>query len=184
MRLKIFSGAITFIFFVCMNTVSASQVVSLEQGLKDMFGTEKTIPKEITVTAEQVKDVNKKFGQTLIVETGKPVPYTFYSAKSGDAAIETQQGKWGQIQMIILMDAATGKVKNLEVLALSEKRGRPIVMRNFLSQFVGKGMGDTIEVSRTINAVTGATISSRAVAIAVKRAIAVHDIFFPKSAEK
>jgi len=154
----------------------SEQLVTAEQGIKDMLGNAAVTPKTVTLTAGQVSEVNAVFKQTLIIETKNPVVYTFYTTKkAGTAIVENQMGKWGIITTIFLV-GIDGKMKNLEVLSLTEKRGRPVVLRPFLSQFVGKGIDDTIEVGQSINAVSGATISSRAMTIAAKRALAVYKV--------
>ena len=57
---------------------------------------------------------------------------------------------------------------------MREKRGQAIKTANFLSQFFGKGEADALEVGKGIRAVSGATVSSRAVTIAAKRALIVY----------
>ena len=102
------------------------------------------------------------------------------SQKAGVAVIEEQPGKWGPVEFIVALDPVSGKVKNLGVLAYSEKRGRPIARRNFLDQFVGKGGSDLIQVHKDIRAVSGATISSEASCFAVKKVIALYELLYLK----
>lgn len=162
--------------------VFAEQLATAEQGLKDMLGGAVVTPKTVTLTEAQIAAVNAVFKQVLIIDTKIPVVYTFYTTKdAGTAVAEKQMGKWGDIQSIFLI-GTDGKLKNLEVLSLTEKRGRPIVLRPFLSQFVGKGIDDSIDLGGSINAVSGATISSRAMLISAKRALAVYSVVMAKKA--
>jgi len=174
-----------FLFSVSVIAVAgnvfADQFATTDQGMKDMLDGTAATPKQVTLTPEQIKAVNDIFKQTLIVAGKTPLVYTFYTTKdAGTTIIEKQMGKWGIITTMLLI-GTDGKLKNLEVLSLTEKRGKPIVLRPFLSQFIGKGIDDTIEVGKTINGVTGATISSKAMVLTVKRALAVYNVVIEKN---
>jgi Na+-translocating ferredoxin:NAD+ oxidoreductase RnfG subunit len=103
--------------------------------------------------------------------------------KTGVALQEIQPGKWGPVKYIVALDL-TGKVTNLAVMSYVEQRGRPISTRRFLNQFVGKNAQSQITVGKDIDAVSGATISSRATAFGVKKVIAVYTTVFPPPAPK
>jgi Na+-translocating ferredoxin:NAD+ oxidoreductase RnfG subunit len=103
--------------------------------------------------------------------------------KTGVALIEVQPGKWGPVKYIVALDL-TGKVTNLAVMSYVEQRGRPIATRRFLGQFVGKTGKNAITIGKDIDAVSGATISSRATAFAVKKVVVLYDTFFLAGAEE
>ena len=93
---------------------------------------------------------------------------------TGVALVEVQPGKWGPVKYIVALDL-TGKVTNLAVMSYVEQRGRPISTRRFLGQFIGKTGKSPITVGKDVDAVSGATISSRATAFAVKKVIALYE---------
>jgi Na+-translocating ferredoxin:NAD+ oxidoreductase RnfG subunit len=65
-----------------------------------------------------------------------------------------------------------------------EQRGRPIATRRFLDQFLGKTAKSAITIGKDIDAVSGATISSRATAFAVKKVVVLYETFFLAATEK
>jgi len=65
-----------------------------------------------------------------------------------------------------------------------EQRGRPISTRRFLSQFIGKTSKNPIQVGKDVDAVSGATISSRASAFAVKKVIALYEAAYLAGAKE
>ena len=151
--------------------VFSAQLIEEETALKEAFpGGYKTAL--FVVTEEMKKDINSRLGDTAFSDMKKDTEYKIFKGKEGTAMLEHHEGKWGDIEILVLIDAE-GKVKNVVVLASSEKRGRPIVMRTFLNQFTGKALKDKIETGKSINAVTGATISSKAVCLMVKRALEI-----------
>jgi Na+-translocating ferredoxin:NAD+ oxidoreductase RnfG subunit len=76
------------------------------------------------------------------------------------------------------LDSVTGKMTNMAVTAYTEKRGRPIAMKSFLSQFFGKTSKDKIEVNKDINSISGATISAKCAAFQAKKVITMYDEVF------
>jgi Na+-translocating ferredoxin:NAD+ oxidoreductase RnfG subunit len=87
--------------------------------------------------------------------------------------MEMQPGKWGPVHYIVALDLA-GKVTDMAVMSYVEQRGRPISTKRFLSQFIGKTSKSALSVGKDVDAVSGATISSRATAFAVKKVIALY----------
>jgi len=178
---------------VMTSTVFAMELLTKEQALKQIFpDVDKIIEeKQAIAPAEEARIKDRLDGELVFhskdskskeVEAKKE--YTFYfgmksGKKVGAAVIEEEPGKWGPVKFIIGVDL-NGKVKDLAVMSYSEKRGRPIAMRSFLSQFIGKGSSDPIAVRKDIRGVTGATISSQCSAFAVKKAIVLYDELYLK----
>ena len=89
---------------------------------------------------------------------------TFYA----DAVI----GKQEYIGYALAVDAA-GHVLRLDVLEYRETHGWEIRNERWRAQFVGKGAGDPVEVSRDIANISGATLSCRHVTDGVRRLLAL-----------
>ena len=68
-----------------------------------------------------------------------------------------------------------GKVSDVYVLEFRDLFGSEIKRRSFLKQFRDKSVNDPLAVGRDIDAVTQATISSRAATTAVKKALRIID---------
>jgi Na+-translocating ferredoxin:NAD+ oxidoreductase RnfG subunit len=168
-----------------------------DQALKQMFpDAAKVTPEVHVLTPEQAAAAKGQLGgKWTLYQSGskeenlKEVDsLTFYVAmkdgkKTGVALIETQPGKWGPVKYIVALDL-TGKVANLAVMSYVEQRGKPIATRRFLDQFVGKTGQSAITVGKDIDAVSGATISSRATAFAVKKVVVLYGAVFPPAPKK
>ena len=91
-------------------------------------------------------------------------------AVTGYAVVHTVFGKHGPIKLMVATDHRL-VVTHTEILWFREQRGRPVRRQAFLSQFLGKTVEGGSTARWKINAITGATISSRAVARGVKEAL-------------
>lgn len=92
----------------------------------------------------------------------------------GIVVVSEAHGYGGPIRMFVATDE-TGVVKKAIILSLSETPGLGMRVNDpkFLSQFEGKGPDDAFAVKKDVQAISGATVSSRAVAAAVKKAVSV-----------
>ena len=93
------------------------------------------------------------------------------STGSGEAITVAPRGYAGPINMLVGVDKA--KVVGVKILNHRETPGlgNKIVKPEFLRQFAGKTLTDPIEPKKDIDAITGATISSRAVSKGVREAL-------------
>jgi Na+-translocating ferredoxin:NAD+ oxidoreductase RnfG subunit len=84
----------------------------------------------------------------------------------------------GQSQPISFAVAVTseGTIQDVRVLVYRETHGDEIEDRRFRKQFVGKALRDPIALGKDIDAISGATISSRSEAFAVRKALALSDV--------
>jgi Na+-translocating ferredoxin:NAD+ oxidoreductase RnfG subunit len=71
---------------------------------------------------------------------------------------------------------ADGRVRRVDVLEYRESYGGEIRRESWLSQFVGKKSGATLEVNKDIRNISGATLSSRHVTEGVKRVLALYEV--------
>ena len=90
----------------------------------------------------------------------------------GAAVLVEQRGYGGTISILVGIDLA-GTIKGMKILNHHETPGlgAGISAPGFLKQFMGKTSKDPIEPKNDIEAITGATISSRAVCKGVKDAL-------------
>jgi hypothetical protein len=106
--------------------------------------------------------------------------YYFYVAKTGDridgyAFIDNELGQHEPITFAVKL-SADGVVQRQEVLAYREKWGSEIRHKRFRKQFVGKTVRDRCQAGRDIHVVSGATISSHAMARGVRRSLVLFDL--------
>lgn len=179
------------LLFLLSTTCFAFQLMSTEEALKQIFGTKPEIVEETKeLEGEKLEQVKERLGgklhdlqegsESAQVEAEDEV--TFYFAEQdgkryGVATVVTEPGKWGPVTFIIAMDPK-GTVRTVKVLSYEEKRGRPIARSSFLNQFQGKSSDDPVKVGQDISGISGATISSRSAAFAVRKAIAMYEVFY------
>ncbi|MCX6842562.1 MAG: FMN-binding protein [candidate division WOR-3 bacterium] len=158
-----------------------------DAALKAMFpNADKVVTEDKALTADQIAAVKGLCGDKWTLyqsgakteEVAENDTVSFYfgtkdGKKTGVALVEVQPGKWGPVKYVVAMDLA-GKVTDLAVMSYVEQRGRPIATKRFLGQFIGKTVKSPVTVGKDVDAVSGATISSRATAFAVKKAIALY----------
>jgi thiamine biosynthesis lipoprotein ApbE/Na+-translocating ferredoxin:NAD+ oxidoreductase RnfG subunit len=112
--------------------------------------------------------------------------YTFFVAmQAGHAekfAIQVSEiGKSEPITFMVGM-SPEGKVTEVAIMVFRENRGWEVKEKRFLNQFRGKTLHNAIRVDEDIINYTGATLSSKAVARGVKRALLLLDAFYPGEA--
>ena len=83
-----------------------------------------------------------------------------------------EEGRHGPITFLVIIDSE-GKIKNLSVVESNEVKGGKVGKPRFLRQFIGKSSQDPIALRKDIDAVTGATVSSRAAARAARKALEI-----------
>lgn len=90
----------------------------------------------------------------------------------GTAVAVAPRGYGGPIEMLVGIDKA-GKVSGVKVINQRETPGlgTNVAGTKFLTQFLGKTKRDQLEPKKDIDAITGATISSRAACLGVKEAL-------------
>jgi Na+-translocating ferredoxin:NAD+ oxidoreductase RnfG subunit len=179
------------LLFALMRPAGAVVLLNHDAALKAMFpNADKVVTEGKELTADQVAAVKSELGDkwTLYQAGGeaanlKEIDSAFFyfgmkdGAKTGVALVEVQPGKWGPVKYIVAMDLA-GKVTDLAVMSYVEQRGRPISTKRFLGQFIGRTAKSPLQVGKDVDAVSGATISSRASAFAVKKVIALYNAVY------
>lgn len=91
---------------------------------------------------------------------------------SGMAAKLSEMGKNNPITFLVGINNQK-KVAGVYVLEFRDMFGSEIKRRSFLRQFQGKTLKNALKVGQDIDAVTGATISSKAAAAVVRKALKI-----------
>lgn len=118
-------------------------------------------------------------GATLMEEVQKD-DMTFYIGlddegnKKGIAFNATGSGFDGPIEIMVGYDPKEGTLLGIEILSMSETPGlgAKIQEEAFKGQFKGKSVEDEFIAKQDVEAISGATISSTAVADAIKTSLA------------
>src|SRR5215475_2411905 len=109
--------------------------------------------------------------------------YTFFIAAqdgrpSKYALVLNEIGKTEPITFMVGM-SPEGKITEVVIMEFRENRGWEVKEKRFLNQFRGKTVRNAIRVDEDIINYTGATLSSKAIARGVKRALLLLDAFYP-----
>jgi Na+-translocating ferredoxin:NAD+ oxidoreductase RnfG subunit len=162
------------------------ELLSEKEAFTEMFPeADNVTPDNRKVNQDQTEKIKKRLGGKIVhyQEGSNPKEIkdvVFYVAskngkKTSVGLIVEQPGKWGPVKYMIVVDPEKSNIQNLTIMSYTEKRGRPIARRNFLKQFIGKSSLDPIAVSKDINGISGATISSDATCFAVKLTLALYE---------
>ncbi|MCE9615489.1 MAG: FMN-binding protein [Lentisphaerae bacterium] len=101
--------------------------------------------------------------------------YTGYQGDTltGRALFLDEVGKHQPITFVVAL-SPEGVVRDVAVAVYREALGDGVRQPRFLDQFQGKREGDGLTLGKDIDGVTGATLSCRAAARAVRRAFAIN----------
>lgn len=175
------------VFFttLCLLLVSFSlqaQTVYLRptEALKSIFSASTEITQEKKeLSIDQKQKLEKKLGTRLARNT-----WSFYVARSGKkidgyALIDNEVGKTEPITFLTAI-SPEGTVKVVEVLVYRESHGSEVHEKRFLKQYDNKSARDPVRTGQDIKHVTGATLSSRAMSLGIKRALLLWEAFYGK----
>lgn len=141
--------------------------------LKSFFSTSKKVT-YVEVTRAELQAKLGSLTKTVAVSKDK---YHVFIAKTdeqidGYAVIDDEKGQHQPISFGIKF-SADGKVMQSEIMAYREEYGEEIREGRFQRQFTGKQHGDSVRLGSDIVAISGATISSRSMTLAMQRAMAL-----------
>ncbi len=172
----IFNGLAAALLLLAAAPARADQVYFTPRDLlADFFHTSQNVTyKKVELDPAALTRLRHRLGYT------PPKPsYTFYVATSGGrtdgyAFIDEEKGEHLPITFAVKL-SPEGKVLRQEIVVYREARGDEVRDERFRAQFVGKSARDAIDTNQDIQAISGATISSRAMAVGVKRAVVLFD---------
>ncbi|MEQ1877225.1 MAG: FMN-binding protein [Bdellovibrionia bacterium] len=167
--------------FFCTVCSHAGEVVKFNDFLKsELSASSKTAKESFNLSDEQ------KTSLKSVAEDASDTSFTFYYGKAADGKIEKacavvpQKGKEGPMSVGVCF-GQDGLVSSIVVLAHEEERGKKAVEGNdFLKQFKGKNSSSPFRVGKDVDAVTGATVTSKALSEAVRKASFAYTQFVEK----
>jgi hypothetical protein len=187
----VFASAAVCCLLIFSKPCLAVEFMSLKEAIKH-FLPEGSSPYKVTKTIPDDKYAALKKKYHLkdtpdFKDTLKKGPYTIFLAKDANKKpamyIMILEQYWRTCYHKFAVGVTPdGAVKEIVVVELNCKYAYPINKKSFLKQFKGKkapgGKAVKIEVGKDIDAVSGATRSSELTAIIIRRALALHEIFF------
>ncbi len=194
------------------SVAQAKTVFTVEEALTEIYGEGVTIaPETKELTAETLLRLEEQHRHILLtkaekeswgcplaedyeeataeLEAAEYQPTTsfefFHASKDGEklgtAVVVDAPGKWGMVDYMVAVELE-GAVAQVVLLKHSERRGKGIERKTFLTQFEGMTVDDEIVVKENITAVSGATVSSRSACAAVTKAVVLYEEFYLKEA--
>ena len=154
--------------------LTEAQALGVILGDKVVRREQKTLDPALRKKLEQesnLRFLESSFTFFLATEDGQPAKY---------ALVLNEIGKTEPITFMVGM-SPEGKVTEVVIMEFREKRGWEVKEKRFLNQFRGKTVHNTIRVDEDIINYTGATLSSKAVARGVKRALLLLEAFYPRA---
>jgi len=136
--------------------------------LRDFFASSKKVsPRKITLSDADAAEIEKKLGAPVKRE------FTVYVGE-GDAGRTGMAIKDAEIGLHEPIDYAVrfgpgGAVERVEIMVYREAYGDEVREERFRKQFVGKTAKDPITAGQDIDVISGASYSSKSVALGVKR---------------
>lgn len=127
----------------------------------------------------EVKKIQLKHNEHAAIQqaVGSLIPsnnfqiFTSESQTNTYAIISHEQGKYRPITLMTLIKDS--KVVDVMVMIYREKIGSKVRKKRFLKQFLGKDINTPLQVDYDIDGISGATVSSWAVAAGVKKGLHV-----------
>lgn len=126
----------------------------------------------LTLSSSRTTRQRKRISSTPVRSAREYYAVATNDITAGYALVHTAQGKHGPIRLLVVT-ASDLSVLRTEILQFRERRGHAVRGRRFLAQFTGKSPDDPIALRVDIDAITGATISSRAVTRGVREALRI-----------
>lgn len=154
-----------------LSAQAAATYFTTQQVLREFFPkSEKVSYRKLKLEPAEVAVLQERLGY----RPARP-EYVVFVATTGEhvdgyAIIDDEKGQHELITFAVKL-SATGVVERQEVMVYRESYGEEITDPRFRKQFVGKTAKDPVRAGQDIDVVTGATISSRSMAIGVRRAL-------------
>jgi Na+-translocating ferredoxin:NAD+ oxidoreductase RnfG subunit len=129
----------------------------------------------LELSDSEVAVLDKSLGRHVV---GKTYPYLDVVAADKHLGVIFLLDVIGQAEPITFAVAITsgGVVQDVRVMVYREPHGAEIEDSRFHKQFVGKALKDPITLGKDVDAISGATISSRSEAFAVKKSLGLADL--------
>jgi len=137
--------------------------------------------KTLELTDAELVSLGQKLGRKIEV---RRYPYLEVNNARGLAGLIFIFDVIGQSQPITFAAGVTtdGALQDVQVMMYREPQGDEIQEKRFRRQFAGKRLNDPIALGKDIDAISGATISSRSASYAARKALALFEVWRARNA--
>ena len=156
---------------LCTLAAGGKEDPARQAALKRAFPDAEAVRKKTAVVlAAQREKIQSRAGMEKAERT-----FSYYEARKngqgvGYAVIARAAAKSGKFIYMVVVGPG-GKIERVEVLEYKGERGSGIKRKSFLAHVAGKTIRDPLELTKDVDAVTGATISSRVITAGVREAL-------------
>ncbi len=164
---------VPFATLAIVSPASATVYLSIAQAQQLMFPGATFTPEFRELTREQVSAVEK----ASEVDVRNRNVRIWRVSTGGWFIADEVVGKHEFIPFALSLDAG-GAVKAVEILEYRESYGSQIRNQGWRDQFTGKRHGATLALTKDIQNISGATLSSRHITDGIKRLLATYAILF------
>ncbi len=154
---------------VCQNA-QALVYLSVEQAQALMFPGQTLTALPVVLSATDIAAIEKDADAPVFVGS-----LTAWKADSGYFFTDSVIGKHDLIRYAVALDA-DGRIRQVEILEYREAYGGQVRSSRWLHQFAGLHHGDTVNIGRGIQNISGATLSSQHVTDGIRRLLATYAI--------
>lgn len=170
------------LFFVLV-LISAGMAESNEKPedvIKKVFGADRVVSKVFNLSPAQASFVKAKLdGEDAIVKTTQKVYFAYKGKKTvGAAMVDNEPDKWGDNSIVVCIEPYSFAVKKVDTIFDTTDKYKMRVRKNrgFLNQFSGRKLQDKVRLGEEINAISGATITCRAVTLSAKKIMMLYRV--------
>lgn len=165
----------------CAVPAAANQYLTEAQSLQVIFGADVAVRHETKFLSEEQRMRLESASGLRFRESSCNFSIIERQGKlAGYALILDEIGKSEPITFMVGI-SPEGKVIDVAVMIFRESRGWEVKESRFLHQFHNKRVSDPIQIDRDLINYSGATLSSRAIARGVKRALLLQQEFYPST---
>jgi FMN-binding protein len=151
----------------------AAVYLSVEQAQKVLFPDAEFIPDFRFITPEQEKAIEKACN----VDVRNRNPKIWRASTGGWFILDEVIGRHENIPYAVAI-SADGSIKGIEILEYRESYGGQVRDPLWRAQFIGKRHGAALTLTKDIQNISGATLSSRHITDGVRRLLATYDLLF------
>ncbi len=172
--MKIRNVILFTVFFISFNLFGEDLKEKSEKIISEVFGEVSVSLKELALAPDERLKIEEEAGQRFL---GKKIYYYEISRKDSILGVTLLDNVMGRTQPIsyLLIISADGKILYMEILKYRSSYGGEVRERGWLESFEGMTLPEEAEIGDKVEAISGATISSKSLTRGVKRLLILFD---------
>lgn len=166
-------GLLCLVLLTCASSLRAEEYLTQEDFLSSTFAHQPYKTEKLWLSVDQ-----KKVAKEILGHDFNNLRVRYSVASQTTAWILEEIGKERPIKIGVIV--ADNKVQQVRILAFNESRGWEVKYPYFTDQFVNAALNPALRLDKTIDGITGATLSVRAVTNIARLALYFHQLTLDK----